>query len=229
VQSSNIRFRNTFLMELLIQASTKGLIDWCSFVMMLPHLAWRLQALSHLLTTTEDTQRSTLAQSQPHSHNSLLTMSLNHASMSDRQTDMDPPPLEPEAKPRRKSSFSDALNKFTSNTFNRRRTTNNLPSSTSLAALHTQSRLPTPAGIPRVLRSSARSTVSRRRHQPQPASKSGRGTASTTRVKITKQAFPNPLRPSRSRLPQPTMTWESNLTSHLPVESTLHSATLRIL
>ena len=62
---------------------------------------------------------------------------------------MQPPPPETAAKPRRKTSFSEALNKFTSNAFTRRRTTNNLPNSTSLNTIHTRSRLPTPSGIPR--------------------------------------------------------------------------------
>lgn len=65
-----------------------------------------------------------------------------------------PPPPETEidgdeAQPRRKSSFSEALNKFTSNTFARRRTTNTVPSSSSLAVVHPRSRIPTPAGVPR--------------------------------------------------------------------------------
>lgn len=49
----------------------------------------------------------------------------------------------------RKSSFSEALNKFTSNTFNRRRTNTGIPSSTSSTAINHHSRLPTPAGIDR--------------------------------------------------------------------------------
>lgn len=49
----------------------------------------------------------------------------------------------------RKSSFSEALNKFTSNTFNRRRTNTGIPSSTSSAAINHHSRIPTPAGIDR--------------------------------------------------------------------------------
>ena len=49
----------------------------------------------------------------------------------------------------RKSSFSDAINKFTTTTFNRRRTTNVLPHSASSTHFHHKSRLPTPSGIPR--------------------------------------------------------------------------------
>ncbi|KAL9134703.1 MAG: hypothetical protein Q9175_004116 [Cornicularia normoerica] len=49
----------------------------------------------------------------------------------------------------RKSSFSEALTKFTSNTFNRRRTNTGIPSSTSLIAINHHSRIPTPAGIDR--------------------------------------------------------------------------------
>lgn len=60
-----------------------------------------------------------------------------------------PEPSDTTPKPRRKTSFSDALNKFASNTFTRRRTTTNLPHSTTLASVPTQSRLPTPSGIPR--------------------------------------------------------------------------------
>ena len=49
----------------------------------------------------------------------------------------------------RKSSFSDALSKFTSKTFPRRSTPAGLPTSTSTASMNPQSRLPTPAGIPK--------------------------------------------------------------------------------
>lgn len=49
----------------------------------------------------------------------------------------------------RKSSFSEALTKFTSNTFNRRRTNTGIPSSASSTAINHHSRLPTPAGIDR--------------------------------------------------------------------------------
>ena len=49
----------------------------------------------------------------------------------------------------RKSSFSEALTKFTSNTFNRRRTNTGIPSSTSSIDINHQSRIPTPAGIDR--------------------------------------------------------------------------------
>lgn len=50
---------------------------------------------------------------------------------------------------RRKSSFSEALTKFTSNTFNRRRTDACIPSSTSSISNHHPSRIPTPAGVDR--------------------------------------------------------------------------------
>lgn len=50
---------------------------------------------------------------------------------------------------RRKSSFSEALTKFTSNTFNRRRTDACLPSSTSSFSINNPSRIPTPAGVDR--------------------------------------------------------------------------------
>ncbi|CAD6579060.1 MAG: hypothetical protein ASARMPRED_008941 [Alectoria sarmentosa] len=49
----------------------------------------------------------------------------------------------------RKASFSEALNKFKSNTFNRRRTNTDLPSSTSSFSINPRSRIPTPAGIDR--------------------------------------------------------------------------------
>ena len=49
----------------------------------------------------------------------------------------------------RKSSFSDALSKFTSKTFSRRDTPAGLPTSVSTASMNQQSRLPTPSGIPK--------------------------------------------------------------------------------
>lgn len=49
----------------------------------------------------------------------------------------------------RKSSFSEALTKFTSNNFNRRRTNTGIRSSTSPIAINHRSRIPTPAGIDR--------------------------------------------------------------------------------
>ncbi|KAL9633346.1 MAG: hypothetical protein Q9164_004756, partial [Protoblastenia rupestris] len=49
----------------------------------------------------------------------------------------------------RKSSFSDAISKFTTTTFNRRRPTTLLPHSTCSTHIYQQSRLPTPSGIPR--------------------------------------------------------------------------------
>ena len=49
----------------------------------------------------------------------------------------------------RKSSFSDAINKLTATTFNRRRTTNVLPPSKSSTQFLHKSRLPTPSGVPR--------------------------------------------------------------------------------
>lgn len=49
----------------------------------------------------------------------------------------------------RKSSFSEALTKFTSNTFNRRRTNTGIPNSTSSIDINHPSRIPTPAGIDR--------------------------------------------------------------------------------
>lgn len=49
----------------------------------------------------------------------------------------------------RKASFSEALTKFTSNTFHRRRTEIGIPSSTSSIDINHQSRIPTPAGIDR--------------------------------------------------------------------------------
>lgn len=49
----------------------------------------------------------------------------------------------------RKSSFSDALSKFTSKTFPRRSTPAELPTSVSIASMNPQSRLPTPSGIPK--------------------------------------------------------------------------------
>ena len=47
------------------------------------------------------------------------------------------------------SSFSEALTKFKSNTFIRRRTNTDLPSSTSSVSINSHSRIPTPAGIDR--------------------------------------------------------------------------------
>ena len=49
----------------------------------------------------------------------------------------------------RKSSFSDALSKFTSKTFSRRDTPAGLPTSASTVSMNQQSRLPTPSGIPK--------------------------------------------------------------------------------
>lgn len=49
----------------------------------------------------------------------------------------------------RKSSFSEALTKFTSSTFNRRRTNTSIPSSTPSIDINHHSRIPTPAGIDR--------------------------------------------------------------------------------
>ena len=49
----------------------------------------------------------------------------------------------------RKSSFSDALSKFTSKTFPRRSTPAGLPISVSTASMNPQSHLPTPSGIPK--------------------------------------------------------------------------------
>lgn len=49
----------------------------------------------------------------------------------------------------RKSSFSDALSKFTSKTFSRRDTPAGLPTSVSTVSINQQSRLPTPSGIPK--------------------------------------------------------------------------------
>ena len=49
----------------------------------------------------------------------------------------------------RKSSFSEAFTKFTSNTFNRRRTDAGIPSSISSICIDHPSRIPTPAGIDR--------------------------------------------------------------------------------
>ena len=49
----------------------------------------------------------------------------------------------------RKSSFSEAFTKFTSNTFNRRRTDAGIPSSISSVCIDHPSRIPTPAGIDR--------------------------------------------------------------------------------
>ena len=49
----------------------------------------------------------------------------------------------------RKSSFSDALSKFTSKTFSRRDTPARLPTSASTVSMNQQSRLPTPSGIPK--------------------------------------------------------------------------------
>ena len=48
----------------------------------------------------------------------------------------------------RKSSVSEAFNKFTTNTFSRKRS-GELPTSTSTASINQQSRLPTPSGVPR--------------------------------------------------------------------------------
>lgn len=84
-----------------------------------------------------------------------------HAEHAEHSTDTVQPPEEhiqsqpqPEAsnktpKLRRKTSFSDASSRFAFETFSRRRMSTNLPHPTSLASVHTQSRLPTPSGIPR--------------------------------------------------------------------------------
>ena len=75
----------------------------------------------------------------------------------------------------RKSSFSEALTKFTSNTFNRRRTNIGLPSSTSSVDINHQSRIPTPAGIDRstsffsnLNTFASKSTASTSEESPQP-------------------------------------------------------------
>ncbi|KAG8530038.1 uncharacterized protein KY384_005520 [Bacidia gigantensis] len=49
----------------------------------------------------------------------------------------------------RKASFTKTLNKITSSTFNRRRTTALLPTSQSTANIYSHSRLPTPSGVAR--------------------------------------------------------------------------------
>ncbi len=58
-------------------------------------------------------------------------------------------PERPQLAAQRKSSFSDAFSKITTNPFNRRRTTTLLQSSTSSACLSYPSRIPTPSGISR--------------------------------------------------------------------------------
>lgn len=75
----------------------------------------------------------------------------------------------------RKSSFSEALTKFTSNTFNRRRTNTGIPSSTSSIDINHQSRIPTPAGIDRstsffstLNTFASKSTASTSEENPQP-------------------------------------------------------------
>ena len=74
-----------------------------------------------------------------------------HAKHAEHPTDTQPQPEASNKTPklRRKTSFSDASSRFAFETFSRRRMSTNLPHSTSLASVHTQSRLPTPAGIPR--------------------------------------------------------------------------------
>lgn len=76
----------------------------------------------------------------------------------------------------RKSSFSEALTKFKSNTFNRRRTNNDSPSSNSSFANNHQSRIPTPAGIDRSTSFfgtlngfASKSTASMSEESPQPS------------------------------------------------------------
>ncbi len=59
-----------------------------------------------------------------------------------------PTPSRPKTS-QRKSSFSEALTKFASNTFNRRRTNTGIPNSTSSIAIDHHFRMPTPAGIDR--------------------------------------------------------------------------------
>ncbi|KAF6233825.1 hypothetical protein HO173_008037 [Letharia columbiana] len=75
----------------------------------------------------------------------------------------------------RKSSFSEALTKITSNTFNRRRTNTGIPSSTSSIAINHHSRIPTPAGIDRstsffstLNTFASKSTTSTSEESPQP-------------------------------------------------------------
>ncbi len=65
--------------------------------------------------------------------------------------DSDERPLRPQPPQlaRRKSSFSDTLNKFASNTFGHRRTTSSLPHSESAGNINQNSRVPTPSGISR--------------------------------------------------------------------------------
>lgn len=63
--------------------------------------------------------------------------------------DNDELPLVPPEHARRKSSFSDTLNKFASNHFGRRRTATNLPHSESSGNIYHNSRLPTASGIRR--------------------------------------------------------------------------------
>ena len=76
----------------------------------------------------------------------------------------------------RKSSFSEALTKFKTNTFNRRRTTTDVSSSNSSAAVNHQSRIPTPAGIDRstsffstLSTFASKSTASISEESPQPS------------------------------------------------------------
>lgn len=66
----------------------------------------------------------------------------------DDEDDVRPPPPPPELA-RRKSSFSETLNKFASNHFGRRRTATNLSHSESSGNIYQNSRLPTASGIPR--------------------------------------------------------------------------------
>ena len=76
----------------------------------------------------------------------------------------------------RKSSFSEALTKFTSNTFNRRRTDVGIPSSGSSISVNHQSRIPTPAGVARstsffstLNTFASKSTASMSEESPQPS------------------------------------------------------------
>ena len=67
----------------------------------------------------------------------------------EEDVDVETQPLMQPSNTRRKSSISEALNKFTAQPFHRRRLTADLTSSTSSTNLLPASRLPTPAGISR--------------------------------------------------------------------------------
>ena len=117
----------------------------------------------------------------------------------------------------RKSSFSEALTKFTSNTFSRRRTNTGIPSSTSSIAINHHSRIPTPAGIDRstsffstLNTFASKSTASTSVESPQP-------TLTKRSRKISERLAQTPFF-SHQHQQQPALTTRNNRESSIKIE-----------